>query len=232
VNFPYLPNAAIDTEAERLRVQALGSKAHDIPVDLDAIVFDYLCEKDALVIDDETELPDEDGEEVLGKTFIRSNRIVINRRLKQSPDIGRYRFTLAHEIGHWQLHRPIVLAAAEQGGLFGDENNDVITTLNRSVVGPNPPRQEVQANRFAATLLIDREGLGREFSARFGPGELSAMLMAGPRRTIRERSRFVGAHIARGLPSLASRFRVSIEAMAIALETRGYLEDSPSLFPQ
>ncbi len=228
--FPFLANAAIDSEAERLRVRALGSKAQEVPVDLDAIVFDHLCETDHLIIDDETDLPDEGGEEVLGKTLVRSRRIVISLRLKQSPDVGRYRFTLAHEIGHWVLHRPVILAAAQQGGLFEDASNDVITTLNRSIVGPNPPREEIQANRFASALLIDRDALPREFAARFQPGELSGVLTAVARKTLRERGRRVAAHVIRGLPSLASRFRVSIEAMAIALESRGYLEDNPSLF--
>jgi Zn-dependent peptidase ImmA (M78 family) len=230
VIFPYLANSAIDAEAERLRVEALRSKAHDVPVDLDAIVFDHLCEKDELTIDDEREIPDEDGEEVLGKTLVRSGRIVINRRLKQSPDVGRYRFTLAHEVGHWRLHRPVVLAAAEQRGLFGDLTDDVITTLNRSIVGPNPPREEIQANRFGAALLIDRTALRREFAARFPSADLGAVLKKGSHGTTRERGRFVAAHCCRGLPSLASRFAVSVEAMAIALETRGYLEDGPTLF--
>ena len=32
---------------------------------------------------------------------------------------GRYRFTLAHEGGHWRLHRPLVQANRRQESLFG-----------------------------------------------------------------------------------------------------------------
>ncbi len=231
MNFPYLTNTVIDGEAERLRFEALQARARDVPVDLDASVYDHLCEKDSLIIDDEAELPDEEGEEVLGKTLVRAGRLLINRRLKESRDVGRYRFTVAHEIGHWRLHRPGVLASAEQTGLFPEVSGaDVITTLNRSIVGPNPPRHEIQANRFAASLLIDHEALCREFAARFEAGVLSQLLNHVRSRPSRERGRFLAAHAGAGQGSLAGSFAVSIEAMAIALETRGYLQDAPSLF--
>ena len=123
MNFPYLSNATIDGEAERLRFEALENLAHDVPVDLESIVYDYMCEKDGLTVDDESDLPDEDGDEVLGKTMARAGRILINGRLKRSGDLGRYRFTLAHEIGHWQLHRPRILTAAEQPGLFPETSS-------------------------------------------------------------------------------------------------------------
>ena len=231
MNFPYLSHAAIDSEAERLRFESLNSRARDVPVDLESIVYDHLCEKDQLIIDDEGDLPDEDGDEVLGKTMVGAGRILINGRLKRSGDLGRYRFTLAHEIGHWQLHRPQILAAADQPGLFADATGaDVITTLNRSIVGPKPPRHEIQANRFAATLLIDRKALQREFVARFEPGSVAKVFPSGRQLSVRERGRLVAAHIALGMPSLASVFAVSLEAMAIALESRGYLQDNPTLF--
>jgi len=231
VNFPYLSNAAIDSEAERLRFDALQSRASNVPVDLESIVYDHLCEKDQMIVDDETDLPDEDGDEVLGKTMVRAGRIMINGRLKRSGDLGRYRFTLAHEIGHWRLHRPRILAAAAQRGLFPEVGGvDVITTLNRSIVGTKPPRHEIQANRFAATLLIDREALQREFVARFAASGITKLFAAARHLSLRERGRLVAAHVAGGMPSLASAFSVSLEAMAIALESRGYLQDGPGLF--
>ena len=233
MNFPYLSNATIDNEAEGLRFQALQNRARDVPVDLESIVYDYLCEKDQLIVDDECDLPDEDGDEVLGKTMVRAGRILINGCLKRSGDLGRYRFTLAHEVGHWQLHRPLILAAVNQPGLFPETSRiDVITTLNRSIVGANPPRHEIQANRFAATLLIDREALGREFAARFAAGGIAKLLTPARSRSLRERGRLVAAHVIGPLPSLASAFSVSLEAMAIALESRGYLQDAPTLFSQ
>jgi len=231
VIFPFLSNKAIDGEAVLLRGEALGHRATEIPVDLDCIVYDHLCERDQLSIDDELDLPDEDGDEVLGKTLVREARILINGRLKRSGDVGRFRFTLAHEVGHWRLHRRCILAADEQGSLFGEARaRDVITTLNRGVVGPNPPRHEVQANRFAATLLIDPKILSREFAVRFGPEGAGAILNPLRHLTLRDRGRRLAGHVVRSSPSLAAAFAVSLEAMAIALESRGYLADGPSLF--
>lgn len=231
MTFPYLPNSVIDGEAERLRIEALQSRAADVPVDLDAIVYDYLCDKDALIIDDDNDLPDEEGEEVLGKTMVRAGRILINRRLKESGDAGRYRFTIAHELGHWRLHRPRILASDEQTGLFPDlVGSDVITTLNRSIVGPKPPRHEIQANRFAATLLIDHLALRREFTARFDGVGLAQLLDRSRSRGAREQGRLLAAYSNSQSPSLATLFVVSIEAMAIALETRGYLHQNPTFF--
>jgi Zn-dependent peptidase ImmA (M78 family) len=232
VSSPYLANSVIDAEAERLRFEALQSRAADVPADLDAIVYDYLCDKDALIIDDETDLPDEDGEEVLGKTMVRAGRILINRRLKQSGDTGRYRFTVAHGLGHWRLHRPRILAADDQTGLFpAPVGGDVITTLNRSIGGPKPLRHEIQANRFAATLLIDHKALRREFTDRFDGAALSHLLNTARSRGPREQGRLLAAHSSSQSPSLATLFAVSIEAMAIALESRGYLVENPTLFP-
>jgi len=231
VNFPYLSNHDIDTEAERLRLEALGTRAQVVPVDLEIVVYDYLCEAEQLSIDDDAYLPDEEGDEVLGKTLVRAGRILINRRLKTAGDLGRYRFTLAHELGHWRLHRPQVLAAADQRALFPEmAEADVITTLNRSIVGPNPPRHEIQANRFGATLLINPQALQREFAARFGAAAATPVLAHASDLTLRERGRLLAGHAVGVSPSLASAFAVSIEAMAIALEARGYLADGPTLF--
>lgn len=231
MNFPYLSNREIDTEAERLRLEALGPRAQSVPVDLEAVVYDYLCETEQLSIDDDADLPEEEGDEVLGKTLVRVGRILISRRLKATGDLGRYRFTLAHELGHWRLHRPHVLAAADQPALFPEMAGvDVITTLNRSIVGPRPPRHEIQANRFGATLLIHPEALRREFVARFGASGASALLTHSGHLTLRERGRLVAGYVAGVTPSLASAFAVSIEAMAIALEARGYLAYGPTLF--
>ena len=230
MNFRFIPDVEIDTAALRLKVDALApGKLHEVPVDLDAIVFDYLCERDELVVDLDTELADEDGEEVLGKIVIRPGRIQVNARLR--PDSGRFRFTLAHEIGHWILHRPVLLAAQDQAGLFPEVGvGAVLTTLNRSLTDARTPREEIQANRFASSLLIDHDRLRREFRARFGAeGPRHALLAAGAAAwTLRAQARFLAA--AGAVPNLAQLFAVSVEAMAIALESRRFLTEGATLF--
>ncbi|MDZ4259474.1 MAG: ImmA/IrrE family metallo-endopeptidase [Gemmatimonadales bacterium] len=232
MEFAYLPDEAIDHEAERLRQDALGLRARDIPVDLDAIVYDHLCEHEGLIICDDVELADEDGETVLGKLEVGAGRIHISASLK--TDRGRYRFTLAHELGHWRLHRPMILAGADQGSLFSSTggNGQTMTTLNRGITGLKPPRHEIQANRFAAALLISPSALRREVSTRFGDTGIRELLQGmPPNASIRDRGRFIAAHEVNALAPLATAFDVSLEAMAIALESRGFLTtSSPTLF--
>ncbi len=222
--FPFISNESIDAEASRLRIEALPPRSiTELPVDLDAIVFDYLCERDELVVDFETELEDEGGEEVLGKTRFLPGRIQVNSRLRQ--DSGRFRFTLAHEIGHWVLHRATILAAGDQIGLFGGPSAKLsLTTLNRSLTDPRPPREEIQANRFAASLLIDHTILRREIARRFGENGVEETLrqIGALERPHREQARIIAQ--AGPNPHLAAQFAVSLEAMAIAIEGRMHFQ--------
>lgn len=229
MKFPFLTNAQIDREAEHLRLSALGANALAIPVDLEAIVYDHLYEQEGLVICDDEELADEDGDVVLGKLEIGPGRIHLNAAIRNER--GRYRFTLAHEIGHWRLHRPLLLAEADQPSLFGtgEARPVFMTTLNRAITGLRPPSHEVQANRFAATLLISPRALAREVNNRFGPDGLKSLLGPIADRPIRERGRLIAANATGSGTSLAAAFDVSIEAMAIALESRGYLDPTPGL---
>jgi hypothetical protein len=229
VRFQYLSNNAICEAAEALRFAALGSKARDVPVDLDAVVYGYLCEQDQLAIEDDAVLPDEGGDMVLGKTIMRPGKIQINHKLRAGGDVGRFRFTLAHEIGHWLLHRAQLLAAADAPSLFGATVSPTLTTLNRTMSGPKAPPEEVQANRFAAALLIDRRALQKEVLARFGDQGIRTLLADMRDAPLRERGRQVASWEAGGAPALSSVFEVSLEAMAIALESRTYLDTTPIL---
>ena len=63
----------------------------------------------------------------------------------------RQRFTIAHEIGHFVLHR----------ALMGDGNVDDCVYRSDGSVKNNRigPRQETQANKFAAWLLMPSEAI-------------------------------------------------------------------------
>lgn len=227
MGFPFLRNEEIDAAASKLRFDALGQRAREPFVDLEAIVFDFLCDQDdSPSIDDEAELADEGGEEVLGKTVVRPGQILISKRLRGPREQGRFRFTLAHEIGHWILHRPLLIAALDQPDLFSELSGvGTLVTLNRSLTDASAPRHEIQANRFASTLLIDHETLREEFRSRFG--DVRTVAKGG---VVRERSRALAAAVVGGGKALADSFGVSVEAMAIALESRGYVSTPGSLF--
>ena len=87
----------------------------------------------------------------LGGTWFKTREVKIDESL--DPDVfpanlGRYRFTVAHEIGHWELHRHHYLSADGQAAMFAGVEKPVIC---RS--GDWSPR-EWQANTFAGYLLM------------------------------------------------------------------------------
>lgn len=91
---------------------------------------------------------------VLGGTWFRSREVKIDQSLDPDvfPDkLGRYRFTVAHEIGHWELHRHMYLSAEGQAAMFMGEENQVICRSN------DRSQLEWQANRFAGNLLMPKD---------------------------------------------------------------------------
>lgn len=80
----------------------------------------------------------------------RGNHIQI--LVNQSDQGYRKRFTIAHEIGHFLLH------LQDKDGEFADHEADLFRMEPGEEVQATAPRQrEVEANRFAAALLMDEE---------------------------------------------------------------------------
>ena len=235
MEFPYLLESAIEREAVTLLHAVFGGPWRDsAPVDLETIVYDHLSPHENLIFDDEADLSPEDGEVVLGKTLPIRGKILLNRVLKDGEP-GRARFTLAHELGHWVLHRKLFLGRGEMLDLFADSPADdddyEFVGLNRSVFPAScrpgaVAREEWQANRFAVALLLDSDVLREEFQARFGAGVLARSSAQWRARTIRE----LASHAARARvdrrPPLRDVFGLSTEAMAIALESRGHVVEA------
>ena len=62
-----------------------------------------------------------DQPDILGAIWVDTEAVLIDRSLdpKHNPSMaGRYRFSVAHEIGHWRLHRSYVAKDANQASLF------------------------------------------------------------------------------------------------------------------
>jgi hypothetical protein len=90
--------------------------------------------------------------EVLGALWAESREVFIDQSLDpvENPEMeGRYRFTLAHEIGHWQLHREY-LEQRSQGRQVGQRP----TVICRATQAKE--RVEWQADYFASCLLMPR----------------------------------------------------------------------------
>jgi len=154
--------------------------------------------------------------DALGATWIHERKVIIDQSLDpaEHPERrGRYRFTVGHEIGHWELHSPLFRNAASQGQLFGVPKDPTIVCRARSSRNP----LEWQANTFAACLLmpatmvfnawVERQGSLASYVADKEIAELSTRWKLGE-------SVQPTVEIAR---DLAREFHVSGQAMQIRL---------------
>jgi Zn-dependent peptidase ImmA (M78 family) len=91
------------------------------------------------------------GEDISGVLVIEGGRGTIGYNAAH-PSV-RQRFSIAHEIGHFVLHEG-------HGPLFIDKKYTVYRRDPRSSSGEN--LQEIEANQFAAALLMPRALLRRE----------------------------------------------------------------------
>jgi Zn-dependent peptidase ImmA (M78 family) len=172
--------------------------------------------------------------EILGALLNNEKRIVIDEALDPvaNPSIeGRYRFTLAHEVGHWRLHRPLIVGNEDQASFLElHSSSNVICRTSQS-----KERVEIQANAYASCLLMPQHMLYAVWNERFGN--------TNP-RVLKRRDRRNWSHIAdaetqdtmnryeqekddealnRYVRPIADRFQVSMIAMRIRLEKIGLL---------
>lgn len=91
-------------------------------------------------------------DDVSGLLLIENDQATMAINETQHPN--RQRFTIAHEIGHFMLHRQ------SENSLFVDKKYEVYRRDEKSSDGDD--RQEREANRFAAALLMPKEILKKE----------------------------------------------------------------------
>lgn len=158
----YMPDEAIEKDAQALLAEYAHARGVTIeaPIPIDDIIEKHL--KIGIEFDDTHRLfgvprsgigfdPD-----ILGAIFVEQKRIVIDESLDPDEDPakeGRYRYTAAHEVGHWRLHR----------GLFGKD------PAQTSLLDANAPpsvicrtsqakaRIELQADLYASCVLMPRK---------------------------------------------------------------------------
>ncbi|TWT40195.1 hypothetical protein KOR42_49370 [Thalassoglobus neptunius] len=172
--------------------------------------------------------------EVHGAIWFQERRIGIDHTL--DPDThpakrGRYHFTLAHELGHWRLHRRHYRQHPQEQRLFenGQLQPDVICRSGDTL------RVEWQANAFAAELLMPRK-LVLSAWTEFRNGDERSVAITELRqqvsrpdgllyrgRQVTEGSDFDFALKEEFCRPLAEQFEVSREAMRIQLERMGLL---------
>ena len=235
---PYLADEAIERDAEALLAQFAHAKGMVIrpPIPIEDII-----EKDQKLHIEFDDLHRRFGVarggsgaevDIFGAIFLETGKIVIDESLdpEERPSIeGRYRFTLAHEGGHWRLHRRLVQANSGQGS----RQPTVVCRSSRA-----KERVELQANLYASCLVMPRK-LVRQAWCQFEndyprvlrrqdrivvPGDTEDEMTL-----IRVFDRMRDDEAAR---RLAWQFFVSPIAMRIRLERLGllYREGRPALF--
>lgn len=125
-------------------------------------------------------------EDVSGLLVIKGNRAAIG--FNQRHHLNRQRFTVAHELGHYFLHR-------NTSNLFIDKT---LTFYRDEASSEGSYLQEIQANSFAAELLMPRAFLTDYFKVHR-----------------------IDLHDSNAIQELASLYRVSEQALSIRLSNLG-----------
>ena len=207
VKVKFLPEGKIEQAAMQLLgayVTKFGTISPPVPVD--EILECHLGY--GFSIEDLTE----HGPDTLGATWVKEQRVAVDESLDPTthPDKeGRYRFTVAHELGHVDLHAHQF--RDDQGRLFDESGRPTIICRSR---GKKPPI-EWQADTYASYLLMPAEMVYAYWRQLFGDrpyvaAEEIAVLS----------QRFGNAKLT--LPvarDMADHFGVSGQAMQIRLES-------------
>lgn len=188
------------------------------PVPIDEIVEEHF----KLTVeykDLQAEFPEGD---VQGAIWFNEKRIAIDLRLvpEDFPAmLGRYRFTLAHELSHWRLHRHLYLRRASQKSLLPSSVNHPDHVLRSRLSDP----KEFQANQLAACLLMPREFVKRawhEWHGNMDPIYLDDLAAAaGQSPTGADDDPITKMLFEDAARPLAKTFEVSPDAMRIRLVT-------------
>jgi hypothetical protein len=152
----FLPKEKIEATARNLIGRyhdRFGPEGH-LPVPVEEILESYLgLDLEFGDLKEQLGVPD-----VLGATWVNERRVVIDQSLDPTENPrqeGRYRFTIAHELGHWELHRHLFEEISGQGMLFHDDPLPSIVCRTRSKKEPI----EWQADAFAGYLLMPKEAV-------------------------------------------------------------------------
>ena len=147
LNPPDLSDDQIETRAgETLSEFRAWADQDSLPVPIEVLAEHFLGYE--LIISDEGVFADPD---CLGGIVFEDQTMTINASIEN--DLGRYSFTIAHEIGHHVLHRAFYFSH-----LKVDETKIVCREVG------NKPIIEKQADRFAAALLMPAAVVSSAFS--------------------------------------------------------------------
>ena len=239
---PYVPDERIEQSAQALLADYAQSRGVtiDAPIPIDDIIEKHL--KLSIDFDDMHQLfqvprsKSSGNPDILGAIFFDRMRIVIDESLDPDADPekeGRYRYTAAHELGHWQLHRDLFAKDPSQKS-FCETNSSPNVVCRSSQV--TKERIEIQADLYAACLLMPRDLVIAAWAEAFPDGKQRVLQPETPIdhplvEIIRSRFSIFGVEYVESddmaldsfAEPFAKKFLVSPVAMRIRLERLGLL---------
>jgi hypothetical protein len=225
----FLSDSHIERAAETL-LTGYGVKFGAVtkpPVPVDEILESHL----GLSLDFDDMLARVEQPGVLGAIWVEDKQVIIDLTLdpKENPrHEGRYRFTVAHETGHWVLHRTQLLEN-RAAPLFSGKPAPSLVCRDS---GKKPPI-EIQADKFAGYLLMPTAMVRQQWAEATGSSE--PMVVEDEIKGMAERLVLPEGVVptARISKHLADKFHVSGQAMQIRLVALGLVltkKPPPSLF--
>jgi Zn-dependent peptidase ImmA (M78 family) len=168
---PVRNKAFIEREADRLLeeyVAETGSEIEGTAIPVEEIARYHLCLQLGFAdLHDVLDLPKYDGgPDILGAVFFEQSAILIDDCLNPEihpEQLGRYHFSLAHEVGHWRLHREVLARRRSANA----EHPAFICRQSEAETVP----VEWQAETFASYLLLPRARVLEQWRALRGSDE-------------------------------------------------------------
>lgn len=170
--------------------------------------------------------------DVFGATWVDTREVLIDESLdpKRYPQMmGRFKFTVGHETGHWELHRVYLEADLDQGQLFESERAPSVICRTSQA----KERIEWQADFFSSCLLMPKIMVQESWKHRCRSEWITAdELRQMASKDSNNVSETEDAMIERFCKPMSKDFEVSPIAMRIRLETLGMIRRSepPKLF--
>lgn len=194
------------------------------PIDIDDIIEGYLgIDLQFADLKESLGIPD-----VLGATWLEDKVMRIDSSLEGKD--GRAAFTMAHEVGHWWMHRPIyeMDKVSLQMFAYDGQKDPRPAIVCRSAQKKAPA--EYQADQFAATLLMPASLLRAAVASIQGSGPILVEKLDLSLRNVAENGML--RTVAKTIIDSHGFSNVSVDAMCYRLNDLKYVSDADPKQPQ
>jgi Zn-dependent peptidase ImmA (M78 family) len=205
INIPFVTKERIEEIIAKLQTYNVYT-GHKLDYDK---ICKFLESKYSVSFNFENEL----SKDVLGKIEFNPLRIKITKSLK--ADIARWRFTLAHEIGHLILHSKLLTEKLSE-----KIDTEFSLSYKFHVTEMTSKRLEYQANLFASNLLLPKSTLTSVVAKYFEEEHLNKGYLYWGHQPVNQK---LALNL---LTRISNIYDVSLEVARIRLITIGWLIDN------